>query len=160
MRSIEIDIKSNAMRLKLLRFTLESIAITGYYGDNIVAVAFIDRAGYVWHVSNCYGTLVLLECKTHEEKAWLDEVSKRSTTKDLHERYRAVLKEEIDYAIVFDLLLAMAKENGTLSLCKVSNVTVNERRVFDNFFTSADSPESIAVQYDLYACPIDKDAGI
>jgi len=154
----EIDIKSHAMRLKLLRFTMESIAITGYFGDNIVAVAFIDRAGYVWHVSNCYGTLVMLECKTHEERAWLDGVSKRSTTKDLHERYRAILKEEIDYVIVFDWLLAIAKENGTLSLCKVSNVTVNERRVFDNFFTSTDSPESIAVQYDLYACPIDKDA--
>ena len=156
----EVDIKSHAMKMKLLRFTLESIAITGYYGDSKVAVTFIDKARYVWHVSNYYGTLVLFECETSREKAWLDEVSKRPTTKDLHERYRAVLKEDTDYAIVFEWLLAMAKRNGTLSLCKVSNFTANEKRVFDNFFSPTDSPESVAVQYDLYADPNEKDGGI
>ena len=28
-----IDIKSKAMAMKMMRFTMKSIAITGYYGD-------------------------------------------------------------------------------------------------------------------------------
>lgn len=156
MRNIGIDIKSNAMKMKLKRFALKSINVIGYYGDGNAVVSFTDKAGYVWHVSNRHGTLFMLECKTGEERAWLGEVSKRSTTKNLRERYKASLDEGLDYAIVFDWLLATAKKNGELSLWKLTNFTDGEQREFDGFFLPTDSPESIAVQYDLYACQIDK----
>ena len=95
----EIDIKSLALKMKMRRFTMKSVAITGYYDASNASIAFIDPSEYVWHVSNRYGTILSIGVEENSKYyAWMKEVSKRKTTKDLHERYRAVLVEGIDYA--------------------------------------------------------------
>lgn len=97
-----IDIKSKAMAVKLKCFALESIVMTGYYGDIQASIAFIDLFGHIWHVSNYYGAVISFHSKSEEDKDWLRSVSKRKTTTNMYERYRATLVKGIDYAMVFD----------------------------------------------------------
>lgn len=157
----EIDIKSLALKMKMRRFTMKSVAITGYYDASNASIAFIDPSEYVWHVSNRYGTILSIGVEENSKYyAWMKEVSKRKTTKDLHERYRAVLVEGIDYAMIFDWLACAAKNYGFLSLCKISNFTEDEKRIFTDFFLQSDSPETIIVQFELYANPNDKDVRV
>ena len=146
-----IDIKSKAMALKMRRFTMKSIVITGYYGDTQASITFVDQAGYIWHVSDSYGTLISFHSKSKEDKDWLQSVSKRKTTTDLHERYRATLVEGIDYAMAFDWLLDASKKNGMLSICKLSGYVSGEKIKFEKFFMPTDSPEALMIQFDLYA---------
>ena len=63
-----IDIKSKAMTFKMMRFTMKSIAITGYYGDTQASITFVDSAGYIWYVSDSYGTLISFHNKSEEDK--------------------------------------------------------------------------------------------
>ena len=146
-----IDIKSKAMAFKMMRFTMKSIAITGYYGDTQASITFVDSAGYIWHVSDSYGTLISFHSKSEKDKDWLRSVSKRKTTTDLHERYRATLVEGIDYAMAFDWLLDASKKNGMLSICKLSGYVSGEKIKFEKFFMPTDSPEALMIQFDLYA---------
>ena len=146
-----VGIKSKAMSFKMRRFTMKSIAITGYYGDTQASITFVDSAGYIWHVSDSYGTLISFHSKSEEDKDWLRSVSKRKTTTDMHERYRATLVEGIDYAMTFDWLLDASKKNGMLSICKISGYVSGEKREFEKFFMPTDSPEAVMIQFDLYA---------
>ena len=146
-----VDIKSKAMSLKMRRFTMKSISITGYYGDARASITFVDLAGYIWHVSDSYGTLISFHSKSEEDKDWLRSVSKRKTTTDLHERYRATLVEGIDYAMAFDWLLDASKKNGMLSICKLSGYVSGEKIKFEKFFMPTDSPEALMIQFELYA---------
>ena len=146
-----VGIKSKAMALKMRRFTMKSIVITGYYGDTQASITFVDQAGYIWHVSDSYGTLISFHSKSEEDKDWLRSVSKRKTTTDMHERYRAILVEGIDYAMVFDWLLDSSQKNGILSICKLSGYVSGEKREFEKFFMPTDSPEAVMIQFDLYA---------
>ena len=146
-----VGIKSKAMSLKMRHFTMKSIVITGYYGDARASITFVDLAGYIWHVSDSYGTLISFHSKSEEDKDWLRSVSKRKTTTDLHERYRATLVEGIDYAMAFDWLLDSSKKNGMLSICKISGYVSGEKREFDKFFMPTDSPEAVMIQFELYA---------
>ena len=146
-----IDIKSKAMSLKMRRFTMKSIVITGYYGDTQASIIFVDQAGYIWHVSDSYGTLISFHIKSKEYRDWLLSVSNRKTTTDMYGRYRATLIEGIDYAMIFDWLLDSSEKNGMLSICKISGYVSGEKREFDNFFMPTDSPEAVMIQFDLYA---------
>ena len=146
-----VDIKSKAMSFKMMRFTMKSIVITGYYGDTRASITFVDQAGYIWHVSDSYGTLISFHSKSEEDKDWLRSVSKRKTTVDMDERYRATLVEGIDYAMTFDWLLDSSKKNGMLSICKISGYVSGEKREFEKFFMPTDSPEVVMIQFDLYA---------
>ena len=146
-----VDIKSKAMAFKMMRFTMKSIVITGYYGDTRASITFVDQAGYIWHVSDSYGTLISFHSKSEEDKDWLRSVSKRKTTVDMDERYRATLVEGIDYAMTFDWLLDASKKNGMLSICKISGYVSGEKREFEKFFMPTDSPEFVLIQFDLYA---------
>ena len=145
-----IDIKSKAMAFKMMCFTMKSIAITGYYGDTQASITFVDSAGYIWYVSDSYGTLISFHSKSEEDKDWLRSVSKRKTTTDMHERYRATLVEGIDYAMTSDWLLDASKKNGMLSICKLGGYVLDEKITFENFFMPTDSPEAIMIQFELY----------
>ena len=145
-----IDIKSKAMAFKMMRFTMKSIVITGYYGDTQASITFVDSSGHIWYVSDSYGTLISFHGKSEEDKDWLRSVSKRKTTTDMHERYRATLVEGIDYAMTFDWLLDASKKNGMLSICKLGGYVLDEKITFENFFMPTDSPEAIMIQFELY----------
>ena len=151
----DIAIKSKAMKLKLLRFSMKDIVLTGYYEDDIASISFIDVTGHKWHPSTCFNGIVAFNANSNEKKQWLYEVEKRMTTKDLHERYRAVLSEDIDFAMVFDLFSMNAKKCGAIRLSRLNNNV--QPNAFDCFFMPDDTPESLMIQYDLYAKPISND---
>ena len=148
-----VDIKSKAMALKMKLFTMKSITITGYYGSPLASIAFIDSVGYLWYVIGSHGALISFNSKSEKDIDWLRSVSKRKTTTDMHERYRATLVEGIDYAMAFDWLLDTSKKTGMLSICKLSGYVLGEKRKFEKFFTPTDSPEVVLMQFDLYANP-------
>ena len=153
MTNDEIALRSTAMQLKMKRFCMKSIVVTGYYIENDYAcIAFIDISGYVWHVSDCHRILVGFNNTSFDAKEWLNDISKRLTTTNMQNRYRATLVEGVDYAITFNWLQTMAKKYGDLSLCKISNYSIiNDRQIFEKFFIASDTPETIIVESDLHA---------
>ena len=160
----ETNIKSNAMKLKLKRFTMESVVLTSYRTSGDTTIMFVDRSGHVWDVADKFHRQVVFNATNEKHMQWLKSIEHRKTTVDLHERFRAVLHEGLDYAMCFDWLCDACKPymqemvNGIwmpvqsdVNLVKLFNTNPNEPTRFERFFTSIDTPESIAIQYDLYA---------
>ena len=160
----ETNTKSNAMNLKLKRFTMESIVLMSHRTNGITSIMFVDSGGHVWSVVDKFHRLVMFNATNEKRMQWLKSIEHRKTTIDLHERFRAVLQEGLDYAMCFDWLCDSCKPymqemvNGIMmpvqsdvNIVKLFNTNPNEPTRFERFFTSIDTPESIAIQYDLYA---------
>lgn len=152
----DIPMKSQAMKMKLLRFSMKDIALTGYYSDKIASISLLDATGHKWYPNSSFNGVIAFVADSPEKQKWLAKVEKRKTTTDLHERYRAVLSEDIDFAMMFDCFSMNAKECGIIRLSTLNNINV-QPSMFECFFMPDDTPESLMIQYDLYAKPISND---
>ena len=147
----DVMMKCKALKMKMARFCIESIAMQGHcsYG-NAASIAFIGRDERIWHIRSAANELLSFMAASSAERKWLEDMPKQQPMTSICNGYwRATLQPGDDYAHCFDWLHSCAKCYGKLSLCTLSYASFAETRDFHSFFLPTDTPESIAIEWDL-----------
>lgn len=147
----EVQTYAKAMKLKMKRFSINSIVLTAYRNDICHAsINFVGKDQHIWHAANDFNQIFSFDTEYGSATyKWIKGVELRNGTLNLHNRFRATLDEDIDFAHCFEWLLCISKESPIKLIC-ISGLSLVGNCDIPNFFLPTDSPESIFVEWDLH----------